>query len=398
MVWPGRRRRAGGSHLKSWGAFAVIMLLRRLAVVFAILLAAPSAAQAEHFLPKTPTDLTAAEKAVVARPGPVQLIFQFRTKGSFNPHATQWLGPMVLEHVRNSGAFSEVTTGPAPGGAVLTITLENIPEEGAFRQGFATGATFGLAGNTVIDYYICTVEFSPGPEAGVVTKEVRHQIITNKGIKKQPVDTIRTETTEEAVLTMTRHVVTNGVNDIAKDPGFVLASAAPAAPRTGAAARFGSIAAVRDLTATGLPPIKLGTFAVGKGLSAGDDKTMMIRLVKVQAFGGSFSGYMRAAVESQLARAGKLDPNSGLELTGFLLKREVHSNDPADGTVSARFVLKRDGVVVYEKTHTATDQWKSTFAAAEAVPDAIYRFYTLYDAMAQSLLLDPEFVAAAKGG
>lgn len=373
----------------------MITLLRRVAVVFAILLAAPSVAQAEHFLPKTPTDLTAAEKAVVAKPAPVQLIFQFRTKGAFNPHATQWLGPAVLEHVRNSGAFSEVTTGPAPGGAVLTITLENIPEEGAFRQGFATGATFGFAGNTIIDYYICTLEFSPGPEAGIVTKQVRHQIITNKGIKKQPADTIRTETLDEAVMTMTRHVMTNGVNDIAKDPGFLLAAAS--SPAAGGPAPIGGIKALRDITATGLPPIKLGAFTVGKGLSAGDDKTMMIRLVKVQAFGGTFSGYMRSALETELVRAGKLDAASGLELTGFLLKREVHSNDPADATVTVRFVLKRDGVVVYDKAHTATDTWKSSFAAAEAVPDAIYRFYTLYGGLARTVLLDPDFVAAAKG-
>ncbi|MDB5471005.1 MAG: hypothetical protein JWR84_2565 [Caulobacter sp.] len=378
----------------------MILFIRRLAVVLAFLLAAPGVAFADQYLPISPTDLTAAQKVVVAKPAPVQLIFQFRTKGAFNPHATQGLSAVVLDHVKNSGAFSEVTTGPAPGGAVLTITLENIPEEGAFRQGFATGMTFGLAGNTVIDYYICTLEFVPGPDAATLTREVRHQIITTVGIKTQPSLTIRALNFEDAALMMTRHVVTNGVNDLAKDPGFVLATAAPyvPGPRTGELARPGSIAALREITATGLPPINLGPFSVGKGLSAADDKTMMIRLVKVQAFGGTFSGYMRSAFEGELSRAAKLDPASGLELTGFLLKREVHSSDPADATVSARFVLKRDGVVVYDKVHTTTDTWKSAFAAAEAVPDAIYRYYSLYGALARTLLLDPDFIAAAKGG
>jgi hypothetical protein len=375
-----------------------VNLIKRLLLVLAVMLAMPSVAFAEHFLPKTPTDLTPEQKAVVAKPAPVQLIFQFRTKGSFNPHATQLFGPAVLEHVRQSGAFSEVTTGPASGGAVLTITLENVPEEGAFRQGFATGLTFGMAGNTVVDYYICTVEYAPGPDAPVVTKQVLHQIITNVGIKKQPENTVRAATTDEAVYMMIRHVVTNGVNDAAKDPGFVLGGVpTPFTAQAGLPNRIGSIGALRQLTGTGLPPIKLGVFGVEKPLPAKDDKTMMIRLVKVQAFGGSFSGFLRSAVETELAQAGKLDPNSPLELTAFLLKREVHSNDPADATVSARFVLKRGGVVVYDKVHTATDNWKSTFAAAEAVPDAIYRFYSLYGAMTRTVLLDPEFIAAAKG-
>lgn len=375
-------------------------LIKRLLIALALMMAAPNAALAEHFLPNTLTDLTPEQKAVVAKPAPVQLIFQFRTQGSFNPHATQWLGPVVLEHVRNSGAFSEVTTGPAAGGAVLTITLENVPEESWYRQSFATGATWGFAGNTLIDHYICTVEYSPGPGSTVVTKTVLHQIITNRGIKKQPLNTVRTETIEEASLMMTRHVVTNGVNDIAKDPGFVPGAVqpGPAPARSGVPAKVGSIAALRELEATGLPPIKLGAFSVAKPLGAGDDKSMMIRLVKVHAFGGSFSGFMRSAAETKLAQVGKLDPASRLELTAFLVKREVNSSgDPADATVSARYVLKRDGVVVYDKVHSARDQWKSTFAAAEAVPYAIYRYYTLYDVLTQDVLLDPTFAAAAKG-
>jgi hypothetical protein len=203
-------------------------LARRLAVLFAFLLAAPGAAFAGQYLPLTPTDVTAAEKAVVASPAPVQLLFQFKTKGAPNPQATKFLTAAVFEHVRKSGVFSEVSTGAVPGGAVLSITIENIPQEGAAGKGFATGLTFGLAGTTVIDYYVCTFEYIPGADASKVSKEVKHQIITTLGLTKAPENTVKTKGINDAVLTMTRHVVTNGVNDVAKDPGFTLIAAAPA--------------------------------------------------------------------------------------------------------------------------------------------------------------------------
>ena len=212
------------------GAFAVISLVKRLAVLVAFLLVAPGAALAGQYLPLSPTDVAAADKAVVAAPAPVQLLFQFKTKGAPNPQATKFLNDAVAKHVRESGVFSEVTTGPAANGAVLSITLENIPQEGAAGKGFATGLTFGLAGSTVIDYYICTVEFIPGPGAAKVTKEIKHQIITTLGLTKAPENTVKTKGINDAVLTMTRHVVTNGVNDVAKDPGFTLAAAVPAPP------------------------------------------------------------------------------------------------------------------------------------------------------------------------
>lgn len=212
------------------GATNVISLFKRLAVFLAFLMAAPGAAFAGQYLPLAPTDVAAADKAAVATPAPVQLLFQFKTKGAPNPQATKFLNDAVFKHVRESGAFSEVTTGPAAGGAVLSVTLENIPQEGAAGKGFATGLTFGLAGTTVIDYYICTVEYIPGPGAAKVTKEIKHQIITTLGLTKAPENAVKTKGINDAVLTMTRHVVTNGVNDVAKDPGFVLAAAPAPAP------------------------------------------------------------------------------------------------------------------------------------------------------------------------
>ena len=206
----------------------VISLLRRLAVVLAFLLAAPGAAFAGQYLLLTPTDVAPADKAVVAAPAPVQLLFQFKTKGAPNPQATKYLTDAVTKNVKATGVFSDVTTGPAPNGAILSVTIENIPQEGAAGKGFATGLTIGLAGTTVIDYYVCTFEYIPAPGAPKVVKEVKHQIITTIGLTKAPENTIKTKGFEDAIMTVTRHVVANGINEIAKDPGFTVAAATPA--------------------------------------------------------------------------------------------------------------------------------------------------------------------------
>ncbi|RYF89058.1 MAG: hypothetical protein EON95_19400, partial [Caulobacteraceae bacterium] len=195
-----------------------------------LLLAAPGAASAGQYLLPTPTDVPAAEKAVVAAPAPVQLLFQFKTKGAPNPQATKYLTKAVTDNVKATGIFSEVATGPVAGGAILSVTIENIPQEGAAGKGFATGLTFGLAGTTVIDYYVCTFEYIPAPGAPKVTKEVKHQIISTIGLTKAPENTIKTKGFEDAIMTVTRHVVANGLNDIAKDPGFMVAAAPAAQP------------------------------------------------------------------------------------------------------------------------------------------------------------------------
>lgn len=213
-------------HIRIWRRLAVAW-----AAMLSILLLAPGAALAASYLPLTPGELKAEDKAVVAAPAPVQLLFQFKTKGAPNPQATKFLAKPVEEHVAKSGIFSQVsTTGPVAGGAVLSITLENIPQEGALEKGFATGLTFGLAGSTVIDYYVLTVEYIPAPGAAKVTKEGKHQIITTIGLTKAPENVVKAKNINEAVLTMTRQIINHGLNDLAKDPGFTVAAApAPAA-------------------------------------------------------------------------------------------------------------------------------------------------------------------------
>src|SRR5689334_9269884 len=83
-----------------------------------------------------------------------QLMFTFQTKGTTNGKATEILKGEVSKVVESSGLFAVVGPDPSLSGAILNITIDNVPitDQGdAVAKGFVTGLTFGLAGSSVTD-------------------------------------------------------------------------------------------------------------------------------------------------------------------------------------------------------------------------------------------------------
>jgi len=151
------------------------------------------------------------------------LVFEFKTKGAANTIATQHLKAQVTQLVTASRLFSSVTTGPAPNGAVISVTIDNVPlTDDVYAKGFVTGLTLGLAGNTVTDGYVCIVRYvRPGAKAGEsISKTVRHAIHTTVGATNGPPGMIKAANPQEAVETMTRQIVLNGLDALAGDPAF----------------------------------------------------------------------------------------------------------------------------------------------------------------------------------
>lgn len=188
------------------------------AVAFTFAVAAP--ARAAMYVDSGLTDLKPEQMAKVTDPQPVQLVFQFQTKEKPNGRATKYVKDKVFEAVRQSGLFSEVTETPAANGAVLTVTLDNIPQEGAASKGFVTGLTFGLKSSVVTDYYVCTVEYQPPAGAPKIVKTANHSIHTVIGLSGAAVDGTKAPSIKEAVYTMTRQIVSNAVNSVGADPAF----------------------------------------------------------------------------------------------------------------------------------------------------------------------------------
>lgn len=154
-----------------------------------------------------------------AAPKPVQLLFSFQTKGAANAAVSNLLKGQVTDLVKASGLFATVSESPEA--HVLSITLNNVPlTDDAASKGFMTGLTFGLAGSTVTDGYICTVDYVPASGAPKLSYEVKHAIHTGIGAGSAPPNIKPAASGEEAVRTMTRQAINNGLKKLGDDPRF----------------------------------------------------------------------------------------------------------------------------------------------------------------------------------
>lgn len=175
---------------------------------------------ASHYVDAALKDVDASTYRKPAAPAPVQVLFDFETKGVSNSRATEALKKQVLSQVEASGLFSTAGEKPVPSGAMLGVKINNVPvQDDAFSKGLVTGMTFGLAGSQVSDGYICTVNYVMPGKAPVV-KVVRHAIHTTIGASASPGNAIKAKSLDDAALTMTRQIVGNALNDLSRDPAF----------------------------------------------------------------------------------------------------------------------------------------------------------------------------------
>ena len=165
-------------------------------------------------------DLGPQEKVAVANPKSVQLIFEFQTNGVGNGQATDLFKSEVLSTVRDSGLFLQPGAAPVPDGSLLHIVINNVAlTDDAVSKGFATGLTLGLAGSTVTDGYICTVDYLVGGTKKI-EQVTRDAIYSNIGAKASPPHAEKMPSVLIAVKTVTRRTVSHALNDLAKSPDF----------------------------------------------------------------------------------------------------------------------------------------------------------------------------------
>lgn len=174
---------------------------------------------ATHYLDAGTKGVESSEYRRPAQPAPVQLLFDFETKGVQNARATELLKETIKEQVQSSGLFATVDDKSVTGGALLEVKVNNVPvNDDAFSKGFVTGLTFGLAGSQVSDGYVCTVRYVKGD--GTITKTARHAIHTTIGNAAVPVNAVKVKDLTEAVKTMIRQVLSTALNDLSNDASF----------------------------------------------------------------------------------------------------------------------------------------------------------------------------------
>lgn len=176
---------------------------------------------ATHYLDNTTKEVPPSAFTKPVQPQPVQLLAEFQTKGVSNARATDQTKDMIKQSVLATGLFSEVRDTPAAGVGLLSVTLNNVPlTDDAAAKGFIAGLTFGAAGQTVTDGYICTVSYlAPGQRTPVV-KSARHAIHTTVGAKSDPPNSQRMASIDEAVRAMVRQVTSTALNNLSRDPAF----------------------------------------------------------------------------------------------------------------------------------------------------------------------------------
>jgi len=192
----------------------------RAAVVLLAFVAAASGC-ANMYVDRTTKEVPAAQFKKPASARPVQVLFEFQTKGVANARATELLKTRVVDQIKASGLFSAVAETPVDGGALLSIMLNNVPlTDDVFSKGFVTGLTFGLAGSQVSDGYVCTARYLGGANGTPLTKQSRHAIHTTIGASAAPGNATKADSPTAAVYTMTQQVLSNVLNDLSQDAQF----------------------------------------------------------------------------------------------------------------------------------------------------------------------------------
>lgn len=116
----------------------------------------------------------------------------------------------------------------------------------------------------------------------------------------------------------------------------------------------------------------------------------------VSSYGENFEDYLKISLEEHLMSANLFDKNSNLVITSTLLKNEVETGLVATGTadISANFTLKKDGKLIYDKTHTIHHEWESSFVGAVAIPNAVENYPIAIQKLINKLMTDNEFLIA----
>ncbi|WP_420478654.1 hypothetical protein [Brevundimonas sp. FT23028] len=157
-----------------------------------------------------------------------------------------------------------------------------------------------------------------------------------------------------------------------------------------------SIANLQSLR-SGTAMIGVDAFTANEGVS---NRSFVLRGSTMSGSGvdGTFSTYLQEALEAELRNAGRFGDAAALRLSGTLTTNRLNAAgiSTGDGAVGARFVLTRDGQVVYDKELTGEHQWPSSFIGAVAIPAAVQGYPATVEKLISLLFADPDFIAATR--
>jgi hypothetical protein len=158
-----------------------------------------------------------------------------------------------------------------------------------------------------------------------------------------------------------------------------------------------SIDNVGLLKKAGAAPVAVGAFTVQAGGEGMTDLSLRTSTMTPPA-GSNYADYLASALKQELDMARRLDPKVNIEISGVLLKNVVSAGGISrnDGEIEARFVVRRDGQIRFDKIKRGAAEWESSFAGAVAIPKAQQQYPVIVQSLLAALYTDAEFQAATR--
>lgn len=155
--------------------------------------------------------------------------------------------------------------------------------------------------------------------------------------------------------------------------------------------------AVERARNSGIQPATVGGFTIKPG-ATGADSISLRGNTMASPVGGNYAAYLAEALRTELRLAGKLDPQSRLEISGQLLSNDIAAGgfSTNSGYIEASFVVKHAGQTRYEAVKRAEASWDSSLVGAIAIPRAQQQYPVLVQQLIGTLWADPLFLAALK--
>ena len=143
--------------------------------------------------------------------------------------------------------------------------------------------------------------------------------------------------------------------------------------------------------------VKTGVIGVTPGMQGA--KSISLRAnTMVSPVGDHYGDYVAAALRQELELAKLYSPQSGIEITGNLIKNNIDAGgiNTNTGQIDARFVVTAGGQVRFDKVKQIERKWEGAFAAAVAIPQAANNYPLMVQMLFASLVSDPDFVKAIR--
>lgn len=163
-------------------------------------------------------------------------------------------------------------------------------------------------------------------------------------------------------------------------------------------AASGTAGNVEKLKASGAQAMTVGDFKAAPGKANDADRGVSVRgSNSLSPAQGSFALQLRDQLSAELKAAGLDAPGAKVAISATVTDNQLEAGlSKGMGRLAARFQVKRDGQMAFDKELVSSSEWETSFVAAVAVPDAFNRYGALYQNLVGKLIDDPEFRAAVK--